>query len=596
MEEEKSAVPRAVLYTLSGGLVTVAFGLLGTASAQAMPLAGDPPGGLGAVKAAAAPKAAAHEVAKSVPVVGGVVKAADAAKKVADSAKKSSDKPKTGSSGDEGKKRAQPEGNDSPAAKNRAREAAKAIPVAGGVLKAADAAKKIVADHTMPRNADPDRKSPPKYDDVAHGKVLPSAPGTFVEDHGGGVTTTRDLKTGNVKINGYELRTSNAPPVSKVIPAIQAEVAKDGPMCTEFDRPDCGTRESLHAWQTSQQLFHACGDDKLGCSEDFEEELVATNISGGSQPPEGGARKDLVMRAVADGAVGAAGGGFRAPAGAVPKGTPGGAKATQGGPEVAPGGAKATQGGPETAPGGAKATPGGAEVAPGGPKATARGSGGPSGTRTVLPEDPATVPTLPRTTPAGGARPSAATTPKAAPKGRSRTAAKQSAATAPDDAAKAAPKNKPKRNSATGPKLNRPADPSQVPKGVQHVKENAHMSPEAKAYNDGAENAREGTAPALFYLKNGILRRAKFDGHHEVSPDPAIDAKVMIDRKRNVYNSKKADNQVRSQAASLRQHGYSGLWEVPNEQVARQARRKMYSDNRWLLHMRVRVVPPTEGK
>ncbi|WP_410631139.1 hypothetical protein [Amycolatopsis sp. cmx-4-83] len=59
MDEEKNALPRAVLYTLSGGFVTMAFGLLGAGAAQAMPLAGDPPAGLGTLKAAAPPKPAA---------------------------------------------------------------------------------------------------------------------------------------------------------------------------------------------------------------------------------------------------------------------------------------------------------------------------------------------------------------------------------------------------------------------------------------------------------------------------------------------------------------------------------------------------------
>ncbi|WP_181775809.1 NucA/NucB deoxyribonuclease domain-containing protein [Amycolatopsis pittospori] len=110
-----SRVKRTVGYTLSGGFLTVAFGVLGAASAQAKT---DAP-------------------VSGVPVAGGIVKAADAAKNVVQKAKPAPQVRKGGSpsnGGDSGKQQ-----------KNRdaALKAASHVPVVGGFAKAANVAKDV---------------------------------------------------------------------------------------------------------------------------------------------------------------------------------------------------------------------------------------------------------------------------------------------------------------------------------------------------------------------------------------------------------------------------------------------------------------------
>ncbi|MGN9783080.1 polymorphic toxin-type HINT domain-containing protein [Nonomuraea sp. ZG12] len=115
--------------------------------------------------------------------------------------------------------------------------------------------------------------------------------------------------------------------------------------------------------------------------------------------------------------------------------------------------------------------------------------------------------------------------------------------------------------------------------------ENAAMSPAAQAYDAGALGSRAGKAPALQFYKVGgsKLARVKFDGHDSANG-------VMIDRKLNVTGYPKTKRQAQNQSLALEQDGLTGVWEVPNAAVAKQARRILAQ--RKITNITVRIVPP----
>ncbi|WP_308311355.1 polymorphic toxin-type HINT domain-containing protein [Streptomyces sp. D2-8] len=119
---------------------------------------------------------------------------------------------------------------------------------------------------------------------------------------------------------------------------------------------------------------------------------------------------------------------------------------------------------------------------------------------------------------------------------------------------------------------------------VYWVNENAHMSPEARAYDDGAAGSRAGLAPALQYYLPGrsSLSQVKFDGFDASNG-------VLIDRKLAVTTRNKTYLQAIRQSVALEQNGYSGRWEVPTEGEARRARRVLGS--LLITNIRVKVVP-----
>ncbi|MCY0940948.1 polymorphic toxin-type HINT domain-containing protein [Streptomyces antarcticus] len=119
---------------------------------------------------------------------------------------------------------------------------------------------------------------------------------------------------------------------------------------------------------------------------------------------------------------------------------------------------------------------------------------------------------------------------------------------------------------------------------VHWVPENAHMSPQAQAYDSGATGSRPGVAPALQYYKptGSKLAQVKFDGFDAMNG-------VLIDRKLAVTHRNKTYQQALNQSQALEQNGYSGRWEVPDATEARRAR-KLLGDL-LITNIRVRIVP-----
>ncbi|MFF2464924.1 RICIN domain-containing protein [Streptomyces mirabilis] len=109
--------------------------------------------------------------------------------------------------------------------------------------------------------------------------------------------------------------------------------------------------------------------------------------------------------------------------------------------------------------------------------------------------------------------------------------------------------------------------------------------PDVLKYDAGALGSRPGLAPALQYYKAGLTRLSeiKFDGVDWVN-------KIMVDRKWNISRRTKSYLQARNQALALEQNGMTGVWEVPNETIARQARKMLSSQ--LITNIRVRVVAP----
>jgi hypothetical protein len=130
-------------------------------------------------------------------------------------------------------------------------------------------------------------------------------------------------------------------------------------------------------------------------------------------------------------------------------------------------------------------------------------------------------------------------------------------------------------------------DPGFTKGQVDWIPENAHMSPEAKAYNDGALGARvdsvTGTseAPELSYQDtNGNVRPVRFDGQ---------DGDVMIDRKLSVTTFPKSQAQALRQSEALSQNGLTGRWEVPTQTEATRALKMFVKLD--IKNIGVKVVP-----
>lgn len=332
-------------YSLSAGVLTVAFGVLGAVSAQAKPIAVEADG-----KAPPKPNA---NVAGLLPGGGALVRAADSAKKVVAKANaaqpkqvvkgKEKEQPKSGKSNDRdsGGHDDSPKGKGKPVSPESARSIMAAIPgPAGVVAKASNEAEKRMSGQRaagtkakgslpdsgfgavlgsvldakpepepdplftmpqpkaaprpapMPRGADSDRKSPVRYEDMAHGQVVDRGEegrGLYEEDYGDGVTKITDLRTGVVSVNGYKLL-PGSPPVSKIIPVLKESMRSKQSSCPTPGGV-CGDPVSERTADTANRLQDACsgtffGANKLDCSDDFSLGLVVTAIKK-EQPPAG---------------------------------------------------------------------------------------------------------------------------------------------------------------------------------------------------------------------------------------------------------------------------------------------------------------------
>jgi WXG100 family type VII secretion target len=122
---------------------------------------------------------------------------------------------------------------------------------------------------------------------------------------------------------------------------------------------------------------------------------------------------------------------------------------------------------------------------------------------------------------------------------------------------------------------------------VDWVPENAHMSPQARAYNDAAPGARVNPetgvpeAPELSYQDaSGNIKPVRFDGH---------EGDVMIDRKLSVTTFPKSQAQALRQSEALSQNGLTGRWEVPTQAEATRAL-KLF-DKLGITNIDVKVVP-----
>ena len=118
------------------------------------------------------------------------------------------------------------------------------------------------------------------------------------------------------------------------------------------------------------------------------------------------------------------------------------------------------------------------------------------------------------------------------------------------------------------------------------VDENAHMSQEARDYQDSVHGARSNRvtkspqAPEIEYrAPDGSTEKVRFDG---------VEGEAMIDRKKAVTTFPKSQKQALRQSEALRQNGLTGVWEVPSAAEATRATRmltKLKIDN-----ITVRVV------
>ncbi len=120
------------------------------------------------------------------------------------------------------------------------------------------------------------------------------------------------------------------------------------------------------------------------------------------------------------------------------------------------------------------------------------------------------------------------------------------------------------------------------------VDERAHMSGDARSYQDTAHGARSNTttrapqAPELEYkASDGSIQKVRFDG---------VDGRVMIDRKKSVTTFPKSERQALRQSEALRQNGLTAVWEVPTDAEAARAT-KMLS-KLGISNITIRVVRP----
>ncbi|WET81638.1 SCP1.201-like deaminase [Amycolatopsis sp. QT-25] len=263
----------------------------------------------------------------------------------------------------------------------------------------------------VPRNADPDRRQPPKYDDVAHGKVIDrgeAGRGKYEEDHGDGVTTVKDLKTGTVYVNGFDVSRPGAPPVSKLIPALQDSLKKKAPDCATNATLECGDPEKEAVADTARRVEELCSG-AIKCSDDFVLGAVSTRINRGEQPTAGNGATEIMKTAVENGGTGRmVGRSLPGPRiGSLPRISPG----AKGGPVKGPvrsGTSTREAGGTAVRPAPATRIPRAASTRPVDRAASVAGAETraasarsaatrPADRKTVAPSDAAQVPTLPRT-------------------------------------------------------------------------------------------------------------------------------------------------------------------------------------------------------
>jgi filamentous hemagglutinin len=120
------------------------------------------------------------------------------------------------------------------------------------------------------------------------------------------------------------------------------------------------------------------------------------------------------------------------------------------------------------------------------------------------------------------------------------------------------------------------------------VDERAHMSGDARSYQDTAHGARSNTttrapqAPELEYkASDGSVQKVRFDG---------VDGRVMIDRKKSVTTFPKSERQALRQSEALKQNGLTAVWEVPT--VAEAARAAKMLSKLGISNITIRVVRP----
>ncbi len=428
MWDDKDGLRRIVFHSISGGFVSVAFGLLGAGAAQAKVLPGDGPG-------AAQPKPAISgnaglKAASALPGPAGVMaKVAHAAVQAGESVKKSSgNQHGSTSTGNAGSKKSS--GNrdsDSGGGPKKAQSGGSVPGMVGSVSEVSprsgprtessqlDRVKQLVtakADdgsggtfpirlpdpHPMPRNADPDRRQPPKDDEVAHGKVVDrgeAGRGKYEEDHGGGVTTVKDLKTGAVKVNGFDVSRPGAPSVRKLIPALRESLRKEAPHCATHATLDCGDPGKEAVADTARRVERLCSG-AIECSDDFVLDAVSTRINRGEQPAAGSGATEIMKSGFENGGTDPVVGGL---------GNAGRARA--GGTRVSPG-SGASPARPQAAP---RATPS---------RTTGTQSSRGTGKAAAAPNQ-VVAPPAPARPPVSSGR-TAASVPRAAPSGRGGTA------------------------------------------------------------------------------------------------------------------------------------------------------------------------------
>ena len=131
------------------------------------------------------------------------------------------------------------------------------------------------------------------------------------------------------------------------------------------------------------------------------------------------------------------------------------------------------------------------------------------------------------------------------------------------------------------------ASGSKATEKITWIDESANMSPEARAYEDGAMGARY--AVAARKAQAPALKRTTADGQEMMVRFDGVDGDVLIDRKLSVFTSSKTRDQIARQSAALQQNGLTGRWEVPTEAEANRAI-KMF-DELGVTNITVKVVP-----
>jgi hypothetical protein len=104
-------------------------------------------------------------------------------------------------------------------------------------------------------------------------------------------------KTGEVSLNNFRLG-RNAPSQQQLIPRLSEKAVEDRSRCLPAD--GCHPRPASLTYSTADNLAEICRD--IGCDEDFQEEIVATLVSGRQQPRAEQVRDVLWANAASEGA------------------------------------------------------------------------------------------------------------------------------------------------------------------------------------------------------------------------------------------------------------------------------------------------------